>query len=62
MPMCLLAEQHTTTSQPRATRAKRNQEVTVEDVLPNAQIDTSDPDLLEHYKQVFTVESKKSAF
>ena len=56
------AEQPTTTPRPRATRAKRNQEVTVEDVLRNAQIDISDQELLDHYKQVFTVESKKSAF
>ena len=55
-------EQHTTTSRPRATRAKRNKEVTVEDVLRNAQVDVSDPELLDYYNQIFTVESKKSAF
>lgn len=46
------------TSRPRATRAKKNQEVTVEEILRNAQIDTSDPELV----QAFRVESKKSSF
>lgn len=46
------------TSRPRATRAKKNQEVTVEEVLRNAHIDTSDPELI----QAFRVESKKSSF
>ena len=57
------AEQHTATPpRPRATRAKRNQEVTVEEVLRNAQVDVSDPELLDYYNEIFTVESKKSAF
>ena len=46
------------TSLPRATRAKKNQEVTVEEILRNAHIDTSDPELI----QAFRVESKKSSF
>lgn len=49
-------------SRTRAIRARKKQMPTVEEVLRAAKVDVSDPQMLDYYNKIFTVENKKSAF
>ena len=49
-------------SRPSAIRAHKKSMPTVEEVLHAAKVDVSDPQMLDYYNKIFTVENKKSAF